>query len=225
MKKVLVAFTILLLSLVLLAGCKEQVVPADSEAEVAAAEVDAEASSELPGSEQPLADADEGVPAASDDGQESSPEQVTETPPAPKCGDGVCNGAENCDRCIKDCGCVSPAECYQGGCKVPECGSKGDCKDNDSCTVDECQFAQHPNAYCSHEVIKDFRNNDGCCPVKADANTDSDCEPVCDNDVCEMGENSDNCEEDCPDQQSQAVCGNGDCESGEDASSCPRDCV
>jgi len=125
---------------------------------------------------------------------------VNETPAkpiAPKCGDGVCNGAENCDRCYDDCACKSPAECYQGRCKIPECGGDGDCKDKDPCTKDTCEFAQHPNAYCLHDVIKVFKNNDGCCPLRGDANTDTDCESICGNHVCELGEGSDSCEKDC----------------------------
>lgn len=204
MKKVFVAFIIILsLSLLLLAGCTEQQLPPPQETPEPVV-VDTSVEPE-------------------DVQTDASGIAAPEVPATPKCGDGVCNGAENCDMCIKDCGCVSPAECYQATCKVPECGSKGDCKDNDTCTIDECQFAQHPNAYCSHEVIDDFKNGDDCCPNKADANTDSDCEPVCGNNECEMGENSGNCEDDCPDEP-EPVCGDQSCEGDEDRLNCPQDC-
>ncbi len=143
-----------------------------------------------------------------------------EVPPAPTCGDGVCSGAENCDRCIKDCACKSPAECYQSRCKVPECGGDGDCKDNSTCTIDKCYFAQNPNAYCGHELIERCKNSDKCCPDGCNANTDSDCEAVCDNHICEPGETSDSCEKDC----AEADCGNGDCEQGETEENCREDC-
>ncbi|MBW2972229.1 hypothetical protein KY359_04305 [Candidatus Woesearchaeota archaeon] len=162
---------------------------------------------------------------------EPEPEQEPEPEPEPEpsCGDGKCQPGigENCDRCYADCACKSPAECHNGECKVPECGSDGECQDDDACTIDTCFFAQHPNAYCGHELIKKCKNNDGCCPPRCDANLDSDCEPVCDNGVCEPGENSSNCDEDCPEQQATTgpVCGDANCDSGEDFRSCPEDCT
>jgi hypothetical protein len=207
------AFVILfVLSLLLLAGCKEDALQLAEEQAV-----------NEPVEKAPLTVAS--APGPGEQATEQTPEEqepAPEAPPAPRCGDGLCNGAENCDRCIKDCACVSPAECYQGRCKVPECGSDGDCRDNDSCTVDACYFAQHPNAYCAHELIEKCKNSDKCCPQGCDANTDSDCEPVCGNHVCEVGETEDSCEHDCPQQPD---CGNQKCEQGEDAKSCPRDCL
>ncbi|MBN1543833.1 hypothetical protein JW898_00045 [Candidatus Woesearchaeota archaeon] len=205
---------LVVISLLLLVGCKEDVLqgqqvdevieplPAPEPMEVHAAE--------LPGQRPEIA---------------AEPEE--EKPSEPFCGDGVCSPekGENCDRCAKDCACESPAECYRAECKVPECGSNGDCRDDDACTVDTCFFAQHPNAYCGHELIKSCKNNDGCCPEGCDANTDTDCEPVCGNHACEPGENSSNCDDDCPARQAAgSVCGDGKCEAGEDMTSCPRDC-
>lgn len=45
----------------------------------------------------------------------------------------------------------------------------------------------------------------------------------CGNDICEYGEDSDSCIDDCP--EIQAECGNDVCEDGESESSCPQDCT
>ncbi|MBU2561925.1 MAG: hypothetical protein KKD17_06525 [Nanoarchaeota archaeon] len=200
---------LLVISLLLLLGCKEDL-QQQQEGEKVIEPLPAPEPLEVHAAEQPE--------------KEAEPEE--EKPAEPFCGDGVCTPGmgENCERCVKDCACKSPAECYRAECKVPDCGSAGDCKDNDSCTVDECFFAQHPNAYCGHEQITNCKNNDKCCPPRCDANTDTDCEPVCGNHVCEPGETSSNCEKDC-EQEPSPVCGDGNCDPGEDMSSCPDDCV
>ncbi|MBW2997671.1 hypothetical protein KY349_05000 [Candidatus Woesearchaeota archaeon] len=153
--------------------------------------------------------------------EEPEPEPEPEFVPEPFCGDNNCDSDENCDSCFNDCACISPAECHRGECVVPECGSNTDCKDDDACTYDRCYFAQHVNAYCGHEPVKTCRDDDNCCPKGCNANEDDDCESDCGNDICEEGEDIDDCPEDC----TQPECGNGDCESGEDATSCPADCV
>jgi hypothetical protein len=201
-----VVMALFVCTLMFLMGCAAQVAPESSHPEVI---------NELP-------------PAPAEDVQKEEVvvnETVLAKPLAPKCGDGICNGVENCDRCYDDCACKSPAECYQGKCKVPECGGVGDCNDKDPCTVDTCEFEQHPNAYCSHEEIKKLKNNDGCCPKGMNSELDTDCEAVCGNDICEAGETTGSCDEDCPEVDEPAVCGNGICESGEDKSSCDRDCT
>lgn len=138
----------------------------------------------------------------------------------PKCGNGICEKGENCDSCYKDCACKSPAECYQAKCVVPECGGDGDCNDKDACTKDTCYFAQHPNAYCAHELPeKCGGKSDDCCPEGCNAGTDVDCEPVCGNKVCEPGEATESCEKDC-----FTECGNDDCEEGENKDNCSEDC-
>ena len=98
------------------------------------------------------------------------------------CGEGTCGPTE---------------VCYQGRCKTPECTTDADCVDGDGCTPDKCEFAGHPNAFCSTDIITLPRNNDGCCPVGADLDSDTDCAPVCGNHKCEVGETTQGCEEDC----------------------------
>jgi hypothetical protein len=93
--------------------------------------------------------------------------------------------------------CESPAVCYKGQCKVPECVTDADCVDEDGCTPDKCEYAGHPNAFCSINVITLPRNNDGCCPVGAEVDEDVDCKPICGNHKCEYGESKTTCEIDC----------------------------
>ncbi|MBW2964336.1 hypothetical protein KY363_02655 [Candidatus Woesearchaeota archaeon] len=207
-KAAYVIFLSIILSMMLISGCNRQVYP-ESPAGEAISDVTADVVAVQPAQETPV----EETPAEN--------ESAEAAPTGPYCGDGVCSGAENCDRCYKDCGCKSPAECYQGRCKVPECGSKGECDDKDPCTVDECFYAQHPNAYCGHELIKKCKNNDGCCAKGCTAETDSDCEPVCGNNICEVGEASESCEKDC---YGGTLCGNGVCDDGESSSNCHQDC-
>lgn len=93
--------------------------------------------------------------------------------------------------------CEAPGMCYQGRCKVPECITHADCANDDPCLPDVCEFAGHPNAFCSINVITGWKNNDGCCPVGATIDKDIDCAPVCGNHHCEFGEHTADCPEDC----------------------------
>lgn len=104
------------------------------------------------------------------------------------CGDGICNADENCDTCDDDCECETIA-----------CMSDEDCDDGDDCTLEKCYFAGHPNAYCEDKIITTLngRDGDGCCPEGATALTDWDCDPICGNGACEVGENERLCLEDC----------------------------
>jgi hypothetical protein len=133
------------------------------------------------------------------------------------CGDGKCVAPETCDSCFQDCACKSPAECYNDACKVPECGGNGDCKDDNACTKDVCEYAQHPNAFCTNNKITICDSNDGCCPEDCMSDNDNDC-TVCGDDECESSEDSESCPEDCTD------CGDDKCTGDEDEDSCPEDC-
>lgn len=207
MKTVYIILSAIVFSIMILSGCNRQVYP-DAPAGNAISDVTVD----VVAVQQEPAAVEEDL---------SANESAAVAPKGPYCGDGVCSGAENCDRCDKDCGCKSPAECYNAVCKVPECGSKGDCNDRDPCTVDECFYAQHPNAFCGHELIKKCKNNDGCCARGCTAETDTDCKPICGNNICEYGEASDSCEKDC---YGGDKCGNGVCDDGETSSNCNKDC-
>lgn len=94
--------------------------------------------------------------------------------------------------------CEPPSECYQGQCKTPECVTDADCEDDDPCTPTICSYAGHVNAFCAGP-IKELKNNDGCCPLGAWVDKDTDCRPVCGNQKCEFGETTEMCEIDCKD--------------------------
>ena len=169
---------------------------------------------------EPAAETEQQAPYQKEPEEMMNPEPEPE-PKDPVCGDGMCNGDENCGTCVKDCACKSPRICNKNECIEPKCDTDSDCADAEACTEDKCYFPAHPNAYCGHEPIKRCRNNDECCPKDCHADNDSDCDPVCGNDVCETGETVDGCEKDCL----EAVCGNRECEDGEDPNSCPEDCL
>ncbi len=227
--QVLIAFFIAVLVLVSISGCREGLQQEDARQEQAE---DVRQVTEEPFEEDiiPEGPVDEELVVrepeyAADDGDDVIDEpdvsgQVEETV-EPFCGDGECQSGrgEDCDSCYVDCACDSPAECHRGECVIPECGSDGDCDDDDPCTEDVCYFAQHVNAYCGHDDIERCRDGDGCCPSGCNADDDDDCDPVCGNDVCETGETEDGCPEDCGPE-----CGDGICEGDEDADSCPEDC-
>jgi cysteine-rich repeat protein len=92
------------------------------------------------------------------------------------CGDGVVTAPETCDTAI------APGD--PGACPSA-------CNDGNACTNDTLLSAGTCNATCSYTAITTAIDGDGCCPAGANANTDSDCQPVCGNDVVEMGEECD----------------------------------
>jgi hypothetical protein len=93
--------------------------------------------------------------------------------------------------------CAAPGVCYEGKCVTAECVTDADCVNDDPCRSDVCEFAGHPNAFCSTDVITKPKNGDGCCPRGEELDTDTDCSPVCGNGKCEVDENAENCKSDC----------------------------
>ncbi|MFC1741485.1 hypothetical protein ACFL3V_03035 [Nanoarchaeota archaeon] len=93
--------------------------------------------------------------------------------------------------------CESPGVCVDDICEVPECTTDDDCEDGDGCTVQKCFFAPHPKAFCSTDVITEYKHKDGCCPKGAYVDDDDDCVPVCGDRKCEFGENTASCDVDC----------------------------
>lgn len=92
------------------------------------------------------------------------------------CGDGVVTGSETCDTAI---GAGSAGACPTA------------CNDGMACTSDALLSGGTCNASCSYTEITATIDGDGCCPSGANANTDSDCQAVCGNDVVETGEECD----------------------------------
>jgi cysteine-rich repeat protein len=92
------------------------------------------------------------------------------------CGDGVVEAevGEVCDPGIA----TGPGACPTG------------CDDGQACTTDVL-LGSACTAACDHAAITAPADGDGCCPAGANANTDSDCAPVCGNGVLETGEGCD----------------------------------
>ena len=109
-------------------------------------------------------------------------------------GDGCCPpgcNPNNDDDCSPTCGdgVLDPGELCDGDCPT-------DCDDGDPCTFNyRIGSPDNCSAQCLKNVITYCRDDDGCCPPGCNANTDSDCEPVCGNGVIEPGET---CDGDCP---------------------------
>lgn len=91
------------------------------------------------------------------------------------------------------------------------------CDDGDPCTRDiRTGDPSTCNVQCGHELIATPVDGDGCCRYQAhaNANTDSDCKPVCGNGVSESGEecddgnkqSADGCSSSCRKEDSQAIC-------------------
>ena len=114
--------------------------------------------------------------------------------------------------CTSDCP-IGTTLCPDGSCSnnclviddgFPPCNNNGQCEDGEGCTCQDCDGKQDT---CEEGAV--------CSYVQGI------CIGVCGNDICELGEDIDNCPEDC----GEAQCGNGVCEPGEDALSCPDDCA
>ncbi len=144
--------------------------------------------------------------------------------PATLCGDGICEGDEDCVTCGFDCG-LCPGECCTAhdspGCEdtaaqtcvcltMPEC-----CTDvwSEACAAaagDVC------NACCGDGICG---LGEGCqaCPTDC-----TDCPPGCGNAICEIGEDCTTCPTDCG--TCPIVCGDGACNGDETCASCFTDC-
>jgi sugar lactone lactonase YvrE len=97
------------------------------------------------------------------------------------CDNGVVDTGETCD--------VAISQGSPGACPLA-------CDDGEPCTSDTLQDPGTCQARCLFTSIDARIDGDGCCPAGANANEDSDCDPVCGNAVCEIGE-PETCTPDC----------------------------
>lgn len=93
----------------------------------------------------------------------------------PGCGNGVVDPGETCDTAIA----AGPGRCPTT------------CTDGMACTRDVLANGGTCTAVCTFPPITMPMNGDGCCPTGANANNDSDCQPVCRNGVVELPEQCD----------------------------------
>jgi hypothetical protein len=99
---------------------------------------------------------------------------ATDTDCSVKCGDGVIGAGESCEPQSADKPCPTS------------------CDDGKLCTQDLLTGKlESCTAACEHVAITAPKPGDGCCPNGANANTDDDCTPRCDNGVVESSEQCD----------------------------------
>ncbi len=125
--------------------------------------------------------------------------------PAAICGNGVVEGAEQCDDgndldddpcstlCQLTCGdgVVSDVELCDPGIAAGQPGAcPDDCDDGLACTTDQLTGEACLRS-CSHGDITATDPGDGCCPAGANVNNDSDCPAGCGNGTVETGETCD----------------------------------
>jgi hypothetical protein len=109
-------------------------------------------------------------------------------------------------------GCSEDEIMYEGDCVEVACTKDEDCKTDDGCMPAKCFYPDHPNAYCADRITERIYS-DGCCPDGAYMDVDNDCEPVCPNGRCEMGETTETCYDDCKNAGSPGT-GDGGGDSG-----------
>ncbi len=119
--------------------------------------------------------------------------------PPTLCGDGICEGDEDCTTCAYDCG-LCPGSCCEAH-DSPGCEDPG---------VQACVCLSMPE--CCTGVW-----SEACVAEAGDT-----CHSCCGDGVCGLGEGCEACPADCTD--CPPGCGNTFCEVGEDCTSCPMDC-
>jgi hypothetical protein len=132
-------------------------------------------------------------------GEDDSCNARCELKPVTSCidGDGCCPAgcAESSDDdCSANCGNgvvdAESGETCEPEDEIQPCPSR--CDDGNACTRDLLVgSAGNCNAHCSHTAITEAASEDGCCPPGASTLNDTDCTPVCGNDVTEDGEECD----------------------------------
>ncbi|MEZ4266201.1 MAG: hypothetical protein R3F39_07465 [Myxococcota bacterium] len=124
-------------------------------------------------------------------------------PGGPVCGDGTCDGGEDCGTCADDCGAC--ATCGDG-----ICGNT---------PGEACDTCPSDCGSCCGDGVCDPAGDEDCATCEADCGACAACgDGICGN---TPGEACDTCPSDCG-----SCCGDGVCVStqGEDCSSCPSDC-
>ncbi len=88
------------------------------------------------------------------------------------CGNGFIEAGEDCDTAITEGGQVCITSCDDG----------------DACTTDFLTGSGTCKPECGATPITSVADGDGCCPVGANSNNDSDCNSACGNGAVETGE-------------------------------------
>lgn len=135
---------------------------------------------------------------------------LTQQPVGSYCGDGRCNGNENCSTCSSDCGtCSSSSYCQDNEVSKRKTQpsppyTKGTCVDAQGSHVDYCDAdGVAKDWYCTGGTWNGTKMIDGYCTTGGYV-----CSYGCQDGACIL-----------------PVCGNGNCETGESCSTCPADCA
>jgi hypothetical protein len=165
----------------------------------------------------------------------SIPITVSTPQPTTYCGDGSCNGNEDCKSCVSDCGpCCSDEctlndrRCHNSNAQICSRDSETGCTEwvlSESCSSNGGICC---NNLCVQVCESNYDCNDGNTCTKDTCANPSTCSAACVNVQITKCINSDGC---CPsgcnsnnDNDCKSKCGNGLCESGEDCSTCSLDC-
>lgn len=121
--------------------------------------------------------------------------------PVPRCGDGTCNGTENCSTCASDCGCTSGQVCSGGSCVA--CRAVNQSCSGSCCAGLTCSATPY-GYYCGSNACGG--GGQPCC-YGARCNSGYSCGPSS-NPVC----------------NAVPRCGDGTCNGTENCSTCASDC-
>jgi len=128
--------------------------------------------------------------------------------PAPYCGDGYCDGGEDCTLCPSDCGTCAGSCCEDNnsiGCVDPDIV---DCV----CAFDSYCCETEWDATCAEQV--DSLGCGSCAAV-----------PFCGDGICDAGDTCSNCAQDCGACPApEPYCGDGICDAGDTCANCAQDC-
>ena len=155
------------------------------------------------------------------------PDAGTTTPdsgPAPTaCGNLTCEAGETAGNCPVDCGALN--QCVLNHCQVQAtaCMNSSNCRQAFAC-VEACAT----DATCTQACLagKSAKTTSALSALTtcsaSNCTTTAPPGPVCGNGVCESGETTANCAQDCP--APTAFCGDGVCNGGETTANCAQDC-
>lgn len=135
-------------------------------------------------------------------GGDVSTSTTTSTGAMVVCGDGVCNGAENCATCTADCGCTGVDVCDNGLCGTP-CGGQT-CPPCQSCGGTQC-------------VADQAKNGTNCPGGTCQGGTCVPCQPEC---AGKCGNAPDGCGGVCNGLCTSGCCLNTTCTTGNTDSAC-----